>query len=67
MNKYLIALVSDSHHLMNEPYFYSKVYEVKAENIENANKNLDYLERMFCLEFKIPLVDVNHLWTCKVK
>lgn len=67
MSNYLIALVSDSHHLMDEPYFYKKVYKVEAVDKEEANKSLDYLTRMFSLEFSVPLINVNHLWTCKIK
>jgi hypothetical protein len=35
---YLIAMVSDSHHLMNEPSFYFKVYKVKANSDMEAKK-----------------------------
>lgn len=66
MNSYLIAFVSDSHRLMNEPYFYHKVYRITTEE-ENVKNYEDYLERKFCLEFKVPLANVYHLWTCKIK
>lgn len=66
MNNYLIAFISDSHHLMNEPYFYHKVYKITAE--ENKIDNcVNYLERMFCQEFKVSLSNVYHLFTCKIK
>lgn len=67
MNKYLIAFTSDSHHLMNEPYFYFEIYQVDANNIEDANRYLDYYQRQFSLKYKVPLASVNYLWTCGVK
>ena len=67
MNKYLIAFTSDSHHLMNEPYYYFDFYKVDANSKEEANKYIDYYQRQFSLKFKVPLANVNHLWTCKIK
>lgn len=60
-------LASDSHHLMDEPYFYFKGYEVKADSLEEVNFIIEKLQRNFSLEFKVFLSDVQHLWTCKVK
>ena len=67
MDKYLITLVSDSHHLMNERHFYIKTYKVAARTLEEANKQIEFLERQFSLEYKVFLSDVVHLWTCKIK
>lgn len=67
MNKYIIMLASDSHHLMNEPYFYFKGYTVEANNREEVQKYIENLKRNFSLEFKVFLSDVQHLWTCKIK
>ena len=64
---YLIAMTSDSHHLMSEPSFYFKVYKVKANSAEEANRQIEFLERQFSLEYKVGLADVVHLWTCKIK
>ena len=38
MDKYLITLASDSHHLMSENPFYIKTYKVAARTLEEANK-----------------------------
>lgn len=64
---YLIAMVSDSHHLMDEPSFYFKVYKVRADSDVEANRQIEFLERQFSLEYKVGLKDVVHLWTCKIK
>lgn len=67
MDKYLITLASDSHHLMNENPFYIKTYKVVARTLEEANKQIEFLERQFSLEYKVFLNDVIHLWTCRIK
>ena len=67
MNKYLIMLTSDSHHLMNEPEYYFKGYIVIAESLEKANEQIEFLQRKFSLTFKVFLNNVYHLWTCKIK
>lgn len=64
---YLIAIVSNSHHLMSEPPFYFKIYKVKADSYVEANRQIEFLARQFSLEYKIGLEDVMHLWTCKIK
>lgn len=67
MNKYVVMLTSDSHHLMNEPYFYFKGYEVEANNLSEVDSMIEKLQRQFSLEFKVFLSEVQHLWTCKIK
>lgn len=67
MNKYVVMLTSDSHHLMNEQYFYFKGYEVEANNLSEVDSMIEKLQRQFSLEFKVFLSEVQHLWTCKIK
>lgn len=64
---YLVALVSPSHHLMFEKENYIKVYSLEAGSQNEFENKVERLERQFSLEFKVPLVEVYHLWTFKVK
>ena len=65
--KYLIILTSPSHHLMNEPQDFFEPYTFKASTKDEFNYLVEKAERNFCKKYNIPLANITHLLTYKVK
>lgn len=66
-NKYLITLISPSHHMMSDPEDFMKTYSITASTTEGFIDEIDKKKRQFSLEFSVALDKVEVILALKVK
>ena len=65
--KYLIILTSPSHHLLDEPQDFFEPYTFIASSENEFDYWVEKAERDFCQKYNVPLINITHLLTYKIK